>query len=102
MLEAARCTCAKRLRGLGWKGEKKKSRHHVIVSSGWWLYHAGHFPGGGAARGDDQRIALSAGKHPPSDGPSPKVLPEVCLTPAEISEKTSTYSQRPRSRQKGM
>jgi hypothetical protein len=41
--------------------QKKKSRHHVIVSSGWWSYQTGHFPEGGAARGDDQRIALSAG-----------------------------------------
>ena len=40
---------------------EKKSRHHVIVSSGWWSYQTGHFPEGGAARGDDQRIALSAG-----------------------------------------
>ena len=26
---------------------------HVIDSSGWWSHQAGHFPGGGAARGDD-------------------------------------------------
>ena len=43
------------------RAREKKSRHHVIVSSGWWSYQTGHFPEGGAARGDDQRIALSAG-----------------------------------------
>ena len=33
---------------------EKKTRHHVIVNSGWWSYQTGHFPEGGAARGDDQ------------------------------------------------
>ena len=40
---------------------KKKSRHHVIVSSGWWARRRVVSRGGTVARGDDRRIAHSAG-----------------------------------------
>ena len=41
--------------------KKKKSRHHVIVSSGWWARRRVVSRGGAVARGDDRRIAHSAG-----------------------------------------
>jgi len=73
--------------------EKKKLVRHVIVSSCWWSHQAGHFPGGGAARGDDPaQCTLRWGI--PSTGSSSAVHALLLLTLLLRSEDVKAQDRR--------
>ena len=64
---------------------RKQLVRHVIVSSCWWSHQAGHFPGGGAARGDDPaQCTLRWGI--PSTGSSSADQPPAHNAPASTDD----------------